>query len=161
MIINKVRKRSKILIPFCAIFLYQKCTLNTSLKYKNSDDYFTIHSDSTENNLSANEDVVSSYHQNIIDPKIKSIQISSEKLKLVEPCYYLNSEQNINIDFDLIEADPHPLQYEIIHCDMNWDKSDLMVMEYLNGFDINYIDCLLYTSPSPRDRTRSRMPSSA
>ena len=25
----------------------------------------------------------------------------------------------------------------------------------------NYYDCLLYTSPSPRDRTRSRMPSSA
>ena len=25
----------------------------------------------------------------------------------------------------------------------------------------NYRDCLLYTSPSPRDRTRSRMPSSA
>ena len=25
----------------------------------------------------------------------------------------------------------------------------------------NIIDCLLYTSPSPRDRTRSRMPSSA
>ena len=28
----------------------------------------------------------------------------------------------------------------------------------MNAFDIN---CLLYTSPSPRDRTRSRMPSSA
>ena len=25
----------------------------------------------------------------------------------------------------------------------------------------NYLLCLLYTSPSPRDRTRSRMPSSA
>ena len=25
----------------------------------------------------------------------------------------------------------------------------------------HYYDCLLYTSPSPRDRTRSRMPSSA
>ena len=25
----------------------------------------------------------------------------------------------------------------------------------------SYIGCLLYTSPSPRDRTRSRMPSSA
>ena len=24
-----------------------------------------------------------------------------------------------------------------------------------------YVSCLLYTSPSPRDRTRSRMPSSA
>ena len=28
-----------------------------------------------------------------------------------------------------------------------------------NGYDL--IICLLYTSPSPRDRTRSRMPSSA
>ena len=27
--------------------------------------------------------------------------------------------------------------------------------------DVIYYDCLLYTSPSPRDRTRSRMPSSA
>ena len=26
---------------------------------------------------------------------------------------------------------------------------------------IEHTDCLLYTSPSPRDRTRSRMPSSA
>ena len=32
-----------------------------------------------------------------------------------------------------------------------------------NGTDISiaYDSCLLYTSPSPRDRTRSRMPSSA
>ena len=28
-------------------------------------------------------------------------------------------------------------------------------------FMAHIIDCLLYTSPSPRDRTRSRMPSSA
>jgi len=26
---------------------------------------------------------------------------------------------------------------------------------------MTYVPCLLYTSPSPRDRTRSRMPSSA
>ena len=29
------------------------------------------------------------------------------------------------------------------------------------GASEKYRDCLLYTSPSPRDRTRSRMPSSA
>ena len=32
-------------------------------------------------------------------------------------------------------------------------------MNYLTGYDA--WSCLLYTSPSPRDRTRSRMPSSA
>ena len=39
------------------------------------------------------------------------------------------------------------------------------VMDYLNKTNKNLKDilitCLLYTSPSPRDRTRSRMPSSA
>ena len=34
--------------------------------------------------------------------------------------------------------------------------------EYITaGLLSEYISCLLYTSPSPRDRTRSRMPSSA
>ena len=34
---------------------------------------------------------------------------------------------------------------------------------YISPFEniIGHYDCLLYTSPSPRDRTRSRMPSSA
>jgi len=37
-----------------------------------------------------------------------------------------------------------------------------MLSEYLEskGFKVS-VTCLLYTSPSPRDRTRSRMPSSA
>ena len=33
--------------------------------------------------------------------------------------------------------------------------------EPTEGVDTLFDDCLLYTSPSPRDRTRSRMPSSA
>jgi len=40
---------------------------------------------------------------------------------------------------------------------------DLILLDFLmpevNGFEV--CTCLLYTSPSPRDRTRSRMPSSA
>ena len=46
---------------------------------------------------------------------------------------------------------------------------DKATLEYLNSntawvklrSSVNIISCLLYTSPSPRDRTRSRMPSSA
>ena len=36
----------------------------------------------------------------------------------------------------------------------------LLVTEMM-GQGVNGVTCLLYTSPSPRDRTRSRMPSSA
>ena len=42
-------------------------------------------------------------------------------------------------------------------CGKNLNKSCELGIKYVN----QSISCLLYTSPSPRDRTRSRMPSSA
>ena len=38
---------------------------------------------------------------------------------------------------------------------------EVFVCKKYEPFDDALKDCLLYTSPSPRDRTRSRMPSSA
>ena len=38
---------------------------------------------------------------------------------------------------------------------------DLIINTAEGGGNAKYVVCLLYTSPSPRDRTRSRMPSSA
>ena len=41
-----------------------------------------------------------------------------------------------------------------------WVAECITYAESERNFDMRY-SCLLYTSPSPRDRTRSRMPSSA
>ena len=41
------------------------------------------------------------------------------------------------------------------------DVCDRVLKEIPDGHDEWNTNCLLYTSPSPRDRTRSRMPSSA
>ena len=43
---------------------------------------------------------------------------------------------------------------------INLEKAQ-MKPEFKIGYFIQSLTCLLYTSPSPRDRTRSRMPSSA
>ena len=40
-------------------------------------------------------------------------------------------------------------------------KSKNLIWKKPAKFDLKYLDCLLYTSPSPRDATLSRMPSSA
>ena len=37
----------------------------------------------------------------------------------------------------------------------------LMILNLYQNFSTNHISCLLYTSPSPRDKRQSRMPSSA
>ena len=48
-----------------------------------------------------------------------------------------------------------------IGVDPNYFDPFLMLDEFGSENSKDYIACLLYTSPSPRDRTRSRMPSSA
>ena len=47
-----------------------------------------------------------------------------------------------------------------IHC-ANCDGQNIKADAYADWNDELQQCCLLYTSPSPRDRTRSRMPSSA
>ena len=42
-----------------------------------------------------------------------------------------------------------------------WMKVNGFTEESLAGANMGLIFCLLYTSPSPRDRQKSRMPSSA
>ena len=41
------------------------------------------------------------------------------------------------------------------------DIAGNVVYAFLTSFMMPYLTCLLYTSPSPRDRQKSRMPSSA
>ena len=41
------------------------------------------------------------------------------------------------------------------------DKSDLLAVDQIGYRSVHFVCCLLYTSPSPRDATLSRMPSSA
>ena len=36
-----------------------------------------------------------------------------------------------------------------------------IVHQNIRGLEVNFDNCLLYTSPSPRDKRQSRMPSSA
>ena len=57
--------------------------------------------------------------------------------------------------------------YTIEHFEYHADIDNIVVVclkdriDELKGLLKRYSICLLYTSPSPRDRTRSRMPSSA
>ena len=73
--------------------------------------------------------------------------IGQLKVWTLEECIELAIEKNISIK-------QGQLNYEDALIDKNDAKANFLPTINLNA-------CLLYTSPSPRDRTRSRMPSSA
>ena len=64
---------------------------------------------------------------------------------------------------DFFKQADDALGYSISKIILEGPKEDLDLTENTQPaiFLVSYSICLLYTSPSPRDRTRSRMPSSA
>ena len=54
-----------------------------------------------------------------------------------------------------------PNQEDIIHWTFPYIDGGASISRTARVFPTYLVFCLLYTSPSPRDRTRSRMPSSA
>ena len=64
--------------------------------------------------------------------------------------------QSINPDVNLSLKDDCALLTGSSH---NWDE--IVMIGRMVAKTKKFYGCLLYTSPSPRDRTRSRMPSSA
>ena len=63
-------------------------------------------------------------------------------------------------DIDLNKQNMFPLTHIIIN-NVGMQEQVLNFQLSILAMDIVDTSCLLYTSPSPRDRTRSRMPSSA
>ena len=140
MIINKVLKFNILFVFGIALITLIGCRLQSENKKSLNEDYYSIKVDSQTIDIVEKYEEPISYNSTVLNPIIKSVQLSNESLNAVEPCYFLNSDKKVNVDFDLIESNPVPLQYEIIHCNMSWEKSDLMEMEYLNGFSTNYIE---------------------
>ena len=73
-----------------------------------------------------------------------------EMLELMRSANYHVPDKVLNQDPKHLDSEGNPL---VIGKCYKWD--------FNGGSLAKYIGCLLYTSPSPRDRTRSRMPSSA
>ena len=124
------------------------------------------------------------YDDVMYDENIHAVKFHLTGFPLTQPLIDLRSNATFTLAFDDMQEDLRDIYYTIIHCDADWQPSVLTTMEYLDGFDEEQFDqygfsintltefttyqltlpnerCLLYTSPSPRDRTRSRMPSSA
>ena len=88
------------------------------------------------------------------------IKKKNEVFVTIDSEQYVYHELSDHFTFEVPGAKFMP-QYRNKYWDGKIRLYDMRKNEIYTGLVDRVISCLLYTSPSPRDRTRSRMPSSA
>jgi len=76
---------------------------------------------------------------------IKTVLLYRKGFELSAPMLQLNSGEQLVFSFDDLDADNKKYDYTIIHCDADWNLSDLMPNEYLESFTDDYIENFQYS----------------
>ncbi|MGB8492315.1 MAG: DUF5103 domain-containing protein [Bacteroidales bacterium] len=80
------------------------------------------------------------FTDHIFNDKIKTVQLYKEGWNLSYPIISLNSDEKLLLNFDLLGNTMETYYYTFIHCDKDWNKSDIFPNDYLDGFPENPIE---------------------
>ena len=89
-------------------------------------------------NQEGSSDPVLSCH--VFDERIKTVQLYREGWNLSYPVIKLNSGEKLALHFDLLGDDIDDFYYSFIHCDKDWNRSDIFHTDYLEGFPENPLE---------------------
>lgn len=70
---------------------------------------------------------------------LKTVQLAPVGAPMDFPAYELGKKQGLEFSFDDMAYEWNNYGYRIQHCDKNWHPSDLLINQYLDGFDGNYL----------------------
>lgn len=85
------------------------------------------------------------YEDHVYKKNIKTIQLHDESYELSQPILNLESQERLKLSFDDLDADLKNYSYTLIHCNANWEPSDLQPAEYIDGFADNTITDYRYS----------------
>lgn len=80
------------------------------------------------------------YDNYIYDPKVQSVIFSKSGVDDRFPIMTLNSNEQLQLGFDVIGNTNEYFQYSLTHCDANWNPTPLGQNEYINGLTIDNIN---------------------
>ena len=82
----------------------------------------------------------------IFYPDFKTLKIQVADDFLAPPIIHLNSNEQITITFDEISDDVKYMQYRLIHCNADWQPSQLLDSEIVDGFNIANVNDYAFSS---------------
>ncbi|MFH0893844.1 MAG: DUF5103 domain-containing protein [Bacteroidota bacterium] len=79
------------------------------------------------------------YNDYVYKNNIRSVRLHKVGWVTAAPILEMGSDLKILLSFDDLDADHKTFAYTVVHCDAQWQPSDLMQSEYIDGFPENYI----------------------
>ena len=80
------------------------------------------------------------FSQSINPDNVKSISFQKQNENKFSNIFVGTINEKFSLSFDILSGLEHDLYYIIEHCDFNWEKSQLIKSEYIQGFDDVKID---------------------
>ena len=81
----------------------------------------------------------------IYHPGFRTLRVHQLGNVLAPPVIELGSLERVLISFDEMATEMRYMRYRLIHCDANWNPSQLVEAEYLDGFNEARIDDYAYS----------------
>ncbi|MCC8144827.1 MAG: DUF5103 domain-containing protein [Tannerellaceae bacterium] len=80
------------------------------------------------------------YRTETLHPLVKTLQVRIADEPMTDPFIELSGDQQLEINFDILNHEYGRYAYSITHCDANWTRSALAPIEFMNGFQGNSIN---------------------
>lgn len=87
-----------------------------------------------------NWDAPGALRDTVTDKNIYSVSIAPASWPLAAPIIGLGRLDRLRLSFDYMGFSPGGMRYRFIHCDRNWQPSNLLVSDYVEGYPINRLD---------------------
>lgn len=85
--------------------------------------------------IQANAQTLTDTHTRIFDKSFKSLRASVVGNDYATPVIKFGSTDKIKIEFDQLSPEMQYLRYSVVHCDANWQPSQLVDSECTDGFN--------------------------
>lgn len=126
------------MIPFSVLFF---CSFSCTLNRTNTTTDKTVAKIVTDNTKEAQIlELPKVIQSKTYREDISTVLLYKKKLDLSDPVIKLKTNEVFEFHFDILDNDFETFQYKIIHCNEDWSPSDLDDMEYIDGFNDNYIE---------------------
>ncbi len=75
----------------------------------------------------------------VYSPTIGTVQFFKKGFELAPPVIELGAQDPLVLRFDDLQPDPEQLSYTVVHCDAQWQPSDLMTSQYIAGTPTDFV----------------------